>query len=275
MFALDKFLEHHVGQLVEKYLQNRTSEPLAIDPRAIATIAGIKGIEEREMIPEAMLLPRSDGFTVLLRSNFKDHPGTWRRQRFSIAHEVAHALFYEKRNGVPKALKEAPTGEKLESACNEAAGLILLPKDLLDAEIRRHQDFPRAEHLIDLADRFEVSLEMLLRRLRSLKFFEYHERTIISLRGPQYTIEYAPHPPCLKFLPNPRRGHEFSEWFKGANPESAPLGYPPGDYRVKRTRFGRLPARRVTVSSALALYEITLDTSNEGQAELDLQQPSS
>ena len=227
------------------------------------------------MIPEAMLLPRSDGFKVLLRSNFNHHPGSRVRQRFSIAHEVAHALFYEKTNGVPKALKEAPTGEKLELACNEAASLILLPKDLLDAEISGYQDFPRAEHLIELADTFEVSLEMLLRRLRSLKFFEYPERTFILVRGFQDTIEYAPHPPWLKFLPVPRRGQEFADWFSGADPESTPSGYPPGDYRVKRTSFGRLPARRVIVSSSLALYEIALDALNEGQAELDLQQPSS
>ena len=65
MFALDKFLDHHVEGLLAKYHEHHESDPLPIDIEAIARIAGVDTIEEREMIAEAILKPRRDDWTIL------------------------------------------------------------------------------------------------------------------------------------------------------------------------------------------------------------------
>ena len=204
MFGLDKFLDYRVSRLISEYRNSRDSSALPIDIFEIARIAGISSIEKREMIPEAVLEHGPDGFKVFLQNNFSDFPGHRLRQRFSLAHEIGHTLFYESGDGPPKFSKDAPTGDKLEVACHRAAALLLLPANFLKAEISRFTDFPHVEHLVELAARFDVSIEVLVRRLRNLGFFEQPERAPVLVRGCEELIEYAVYPPWLKMFPLPK-----------------------------------------------------------------------
>jgi IrrE N-terminal-like domain len=272
MYALEKFLTHAVERLMVEYRRGKTPNLLPIDLGEVARIAGVRSIEEREMIPEAVLQARSDGFRIFVQSNFKGLPGNHARSRFSIAHEIAHTLFFETQDGVARPIKEAPTGDNLEVACHNGASLLLLPTPLLKDAIGCFSDFPRAEDLISLARQFDVSMEVLLRRLRSLEYFESPERAPILVRGPRELIEYAVYPGWLKRLPtNPERGTPFGDWFgQGGTIELAdPARSARANVLVRRTNSATISARRVEVSDSLAIYEVVLMPAEHAQPIVD------
>lgn len=269
MFAVRKYIADRARALVEDYSRVKVEPLLPIDLHEIARLTNIRSIEEREMIPEAVLEVAKNEFRVFLQSNFVALPGTRIRQRFSLAHEIAHTFFYDGSSESPKPLREAPTGDKLEVACHEAASLILLPGPLLKVEIERLNDFPTVEQLCDLADTFDVSMEVLLRRLQGLKIFDTIEpaRAPILVHGADERIEYAVFPQWLSpMLPVPQRGTEFASWFRKPAREAFTIGSAEVDSRISRdgvvlsirTRQGDVAARRFKYSSSSSLYEITV-----------------
>jgi len=116
--SVDRFLAHHVNSLIDSCLADRLGMP-PVDLQEIATRRAVFEIEEPRMVPEAVLSPEGTGFRVFLQSNFNDFPGARVRQRFSLAHEIAHTFFYELRDGSQRPFKGAPRGDALEFACHE------------------------------------------------------------------------------------------------------------------------------------------------------------
>ena len=69
------------------------------------------------------------------------------RARFTIAHELAHTLFYDLRS-LPPELKfeiNAAAETRLELACNEIAGALLLPRRLLQQRTSTVRDMDPRE----------------------------------------------------------------------------------------------------------------------------------
>lgn len=259
MSGLDGFLAHRVEKLFTEYERAKAGDLLPIDLVEVARIAGVESIEEREMIPEAVLHVGAGGFRIFVQSNFKGLPGNRTRGRFSIAHEIAHTLFFERQEGLMRPLKEGPTGDNLELACHTGASLLLLPTGPLKDAIRCFVDFPLAEDLISLARQFDVSMEVLLRRLRSIGYFDSPERAPILVRGPQEVIEYAVYPAWLKRLPtDPERGTRFADWFGQGGVVHSTEGPSGRALLVRNTNAAAISARRVEVSESLAVYEIAL-----------------
>jgi Zn-dependent peptidase ImmA (M78 family) len=116
------------------------------------------------MIPEAAIEIKKNRFHIYLQSNFKNSAGRALRARFSLAHELGHTLFYELRDGVLRPRKDAPRGNRLEAACHRAAAIILVPSKALRSQIQQRREW-KASALMELANRFEVSAEVMLRRL--------------------------------------------------------------------------------------------------------------
>ncbi|MEQ1934480.1 MAG: ImmA/IrrE family metallo-endopeptidase [Fimbriimonadaceae bacterium] len=255
MPGLDRFLDYRVSKLIALYQENRRADLLPIDLAEIARYAGVHSIDEQEMIPEAVLQVRTDGFRIVLQNNFLDQPGRKTRQRFSLAHELGHILFFDADRLPPKPLKDAPTGDHLEVACHQAASLLLLPSNLLKTQISQFADFPRLEHLVQLAIRFDVSVEVLLRRLNQMGYFNDPQRTVALVRGPDERIEYAICPDWLLsggLISKPERGRPFADWF---SPEGS------GQIRLKSgiDSFGHkrtLSARRLKIGASSSTYEI-------------------
>src|SRR4051812_3098828 len=122
-----RFITQRVNCLLEVYLKH-LSDRLPIDLYELAPLCGVLAIEEREMIPEAVIHTDGTGFRISLQSNFIGLHNCRLRRRFSLAHEIAHTFFYEVRDGRLKPIRRAPVGDRLEAACHEAASLLLIPE---------------------------------------------------------------------------------------------------------------------------------------------------
>jgi len=253
---LDSVVVRRIEQLVAGL------EP-PVDLHRLAEQARVLAVEECEMIPEAVIAHEAGGFRIYLQSNFKDLPGAVVRRRFSLAHEIAHTLFFEDRDGEMKPRMGAPTGERLEASCNQAAGLILVPAGLLNRELR---DFVRpwgAECLGRLSERFGVSVEVLLRRLNTLESYSDRFAPVLLRCQPtgQFAIEYAVSAPWLKvILTQPQRGQDFLEWFyksRSAGEDCVPH-VPRDPPWERRTSLGLLVATPVDLTASLRIVELRL-----------------
>jgi IrrE N-terminal-like domain len=208
-------------------------------------------VEEREMIPEAAMQPRDGRFYIYVQSNFKDQAGSAYRRRFSLAHEIGHTLFFEQRGGELKARADAPRGDALEAACHRAASMILVPAKTLRAELQR-QPVESTAQIDRLAARFAVSVEVMLRRLHDSDAFVHGWAPVLTRRtGPGLVIEYGAYPVWLKpYSDAPKRGVEFSTWFRATEQEEGVL--------KKRVGEVMIEASPVNVTSSLVIFELRM-----------------
>lgn len=184
---------------------------LPIDLMVLAQAVEDIEIEEREMIPEAAVEILGSRFRVYLRSNFRDRPGRRVRERFSLAHEIAHTFFFDLRDGEQKPMRRGPRGLDLESACHEAASRLLVPARYLSKElVEKHQI--AGEDVLALARTFDVSLEVILRRLRNEPAIESQDLSFTLCRLGK--IEYAMYPSWLGSILSKPAGKSVQSWFR-------------------------------------------------------------
>ena len=146
-------------------------------PVPVAAIAASQGAQltytEFDEAVSGMLYRESD--TVLIGINASHAPT---RQRFTIAHEIGHLLMHEGRPVVVDRLVRvnlnlrdgASTKEEVEA--NAFAAALLMPRDLIAAEIERFVTQAQGlvpHQLVDkLASTFDVSAEAMSYRLENL-----------------------------------------------------------------------------------------------------------
>lgn len=239
--SLDNFLNFHIEKLT-------VDQNIPVDVLQVATNLGAV-IKEREMIPEAAMEVKDGRFFIYLRNNFKHLPGTAVRARFSLAHEIGHTLFYEQRNGAWKSRKDAPKGDRLEAACHKAASIILVPSWALRAEIEE-RPVSNAAALIELANRFDVSAEVMVRRLHDFGGLNSDWAPVLTQRnGNNFEIEYAVYPPWLKsHLPTPGRGTDFLTWLR-------PTDNSQGVFRRKLIE-GELEAEPHNITGSKTIFQL-------------------
>lgn len=112
------------------------------------------------IIRDRKLAPPS-GFTIHI--NAEDNP---RRQRFTIAHEIAHYVLHRDLIGdgiTDDALYRSPLGEWYERQANKMAADILMPPQLLRSLYRRGM-----VALAQLAGAFDVSVDAMRIRLEEI-----------------------------------------------------------------------------------------------------------
>ena len=101
------------------------------------------------------------------------------RQRFTIAHEIAHFLLHLKKNRKSQLFidrfvfrrdeKSATGSDREEVEANRFGAALLMPASLVRKEIRRHDlDLDDAEGIDFLARRFQVSTAAMTNRLTTL-----------------------------------------------------------------------------------------------------------
>ena len=155
--------------------------PVLLPP--LANRRRVTEIEFRRLLVDAMLTTHKGGFRLILNSGDSD-PNDLKlkyegetasrvmppRLRFSIAHELAHTLFYDLSGGTPQISKEFRSGggktelENLEKNCNKLAAAILLPRAMMKASLQRMKSL-EPQSLVQLAREAGVSVEALIRRL--------------------------------------------------------------------------------------------------------------
>ena len=206
-------------------------------------------LEEREMIPEAAMQPLEGRFHIYMQSNFKELPGSSRRRRFTLAHEIGHTLFFERRDGELEVRRDAPRGEALEAACHRAASMILIPTKALAAELRERR-LEDGQRIRELADHFDVSIEVMTRRLNELSLFGNNWAPVLTRRkGKELAIEFAASPVWLnQHLSLPKRGADFFTWFRATEEADGVL--------LRRLGKTTIEARRIDVGGSLIVFEL-------------------
>jgi hypothetical protein len=147
------------------------------------------------MVPRGALVPVAGGFELFLRDpdsrdlnleaeepqNLLSH-----RQRFNLAHEIAHTFFFRDSKTIPAPINFAGNPRKLEDICDEVAARILVPSDLLRREIRREllgnceridADFVRA-----MVAKFRASPDVVINRLQMVESGNVFARCILLVR---------------------------------------------------------------------------------------------
>lgn len=151
--------------------------PLPIPIHELALACKVKSLQFRLLISTAALKKRQDGYAIVvnvLANGVDQVEGTeitpnqeWSRLRapvrFSIAHELAHILFYDAVGGQTDNELLSQNWNEVEKACNQMAAIMLLPKERLMRELGKTV-FDN-EHVSSVARRFGVSRETILRRL--------------------------------------------------------------------------------------------------------------
>lgn len=109
-----------------------------------------------------ILLPTFGGFIMKIKSD----EGVYRK-RFSTAHEIGHTFFYDIEQAIPiiRFRKSYSRYWVVEDYANEIAASILLPESSLKKEISDKGLAPSLEALRDLSGLYEVSYDVLCRRI--------------------------------------------------------------------------------------------------------------
>lgn len=271
MKGLNSFLEHHVDRILDVYLKNAERKSPPVDVIQLAESIGLS-VEYREMIPEALTKPDRGGFRIFLRSNFRDLPGYRVRQRFSLAHEIAHTLFFETREGRLRRVAEAPRGDALEAACHTGARLIIMPARFLSATLGHTGHEIDGETVRNLCQSFETSAEVVLRRLMYADVLKSSQKALVLVRqqrGAPETIEMGVYPDwTTAVLLKPIRGLEFHRWFYRLDDTvntdcecaAQKSQAAEGGALMRETPLGALSARAISLTASARIYELSLNT---------------
>jgi hypothetical protein len=141
--------------------------------------------------------------------------------------------------------------------------MLLVPDQPLRQAIASLEDFPHAPQILVLSKRFDVSPEVLLRRIYGLRWmpFESSLRALVLVRGPRELIEYATFPPWLRTMfPRPARGVEFGAWFRARGSCTRTQTEMQGRraLEIPYSEGGSVQAVRFEAGS-LAVYQISLE----------------
>jgi uncharacterized protein DUF955 len=174
-----RMLATHADDVASSVSRDR----LPILLRRLAERRRVTSVEFRPLLVDAVLTTHAHGFRILFNSDQRDpdeletrYYGESAEQladtriRFSLAHELAHTLFYDLSSSPPTIAKAFRAGggktalENLERNCDKLAGHLLLPGALFEPAIVNMKTI-MPESLRELAKNAGVSLEALIRRL--------------------------------------------------------------------------------------------------------------
>jgi hypothetical protein len=142
----------------------------ATDLGAIAHYLNVAAVEPRKLLIAGELHRDPDGFRI-----YYDETAGEGRRRFTIAHELGHALLERSGGHCPR------TGVELEKICDLIATEILLPR----ASFLRALPSPLAvDSIFSLAQAFKTSLSATAARVSELKFV-----SVLRINGEQ--VEWA------------------------------------------------------------------------------------
>lgn len=140
------------------------------DLQEVAKRVGVVAIDVAELPYPGELREDRDGFRVVLAQGLPDG-----RRRFTIAHELAHAVFGQTGARWPR------FGDELEEMCDMIAVEFLMPSDLFVEQLRTAP--VSLDHVRALARTFQVSLLAAGKRcseFQPVSVFEVNERKVTS-----------------------------------------------------------------------------------------------
>ncbi|MGH9728614.1 MAG: ImmA/IrrE family metallo-endopeptidase [Candidatus Acidiferrales bacterium] len=185
------------------------------------------------------------------------------RERFTLAHELAHTVFYQLNGGVPKPIKGLPKGQKLERLCHIGASQILIPDSVLKHVVRTKGEVASAETILDLARFFSVSVEVLMRRLHKLGLIANEKFAAIlvdTVEGRRRVIQAACYgPPLSCNATPPKRGLDYDSWVPQL---MAPPASPEDSEWIHKTPSATIVAKKVFRSNRSFILELKFAAPN-------------
>jgi hypothetical protein len=248
-----EFVSKRVQDLLSQ-AKNRGLFQLPVEPRAMASLCSVVSVEDRPMVPEGVLAPVRGGFRVFLQDNFASEPGSRLRRRFTLAHELAHTFFYSMEGDLPKPIKGTPRGVRLERLCQLGASEILVPEGILRRRMQS-EHVSSADELLNLAATFDVSLEVIFRRIQELKLVAENEFAAVlvdRVNGKDVIQTGCFGSLLLCNLPKPRRGTELDLWVRPLRELQADFG---ADVPVT-TKTAEIQTRKVYRSRKSYIFEL-------------------
>ncbi len=170
-------LINKIEKLASSILTELNIKSAPVDIKAVAKKKGatIKPYDLGEKISGMLFIKDSEG---IISYNPTE---SMVRQRFTVAHELGHFLlhrktqdiFVDKQFQVHFRNENSATGQDIqELEANAFAAAILMPKDLLLTEIKKHNfDLGDESAMKELAKLFNVSLQAMTFRMVNLGFF--------------------------------------------------------------------------------------------------------
>lgn len=185
-------LRTRIDWILRKYTTAAGALTVPVDLASVCEQLGVV-VEWRSMIPEGVTAITSGELRIFLQSNFRGDPRLRRRQRFTWAHEICHALFYDGLPGNPRLLEGTPNGAALEKACQQGAGYLLVPAVILLKRTEQERPISSAAEITAFCDTFDVSADVLLRRVHETSGALKDDRAILLLRDREgeFRIEAA------------------------------------------------------------------------------------
>lgn len=175
--VLDGIRNKSAQELLEEHgLANK----VPVDINQLLNSTGISAIEKDFSALELRLGKREGSISGMLRSDgnnaaiFYNKRDNYRRQKFTIAHELAHAMLHKDYNShiEYRMTEDEISNDPTEIKANILAGELLIPLKLL-AKVYMELQIPSS---ITLAERFDVSVNVMEARLNYLKVFYFDSK---------------------------------------------------------------------------------------------------
>jgi Zn-dependent peptidase ImmA (M78 family) len=140
------------GRLIDKLgIRELLNERVPVNIESIAKALRAESVQKTDISVAGMLLPTEDSFRILVNKN-----EYWVRQRFTCAHEIAHAILEPKLNpSMRQELRE--DSNDLERHCDELAAQLLMPDPIFSRYAK--SEACSVQTVIKLARTFQTSVK--------------------------------------------------------------------------------------------------------------------
>ena len=137
---------------------------LPIDPTELAKQEGIEVVQVLSLPEAGRIEWVGDQLRILVRKRDSSP-----RQRFTIAHELAHHFIF----GVEQVARRAYSAEE-EARCDRFAAGLLMPRKSFKEATDALEGTALSKAVVSLREQFDVSLRSAIRRLEELKLIDRH-----------------------------------------------------------------------------------------------------
>ncbi len=165
----ERIIEHKINQILTS-VSNGSDRPCPpVDLDRLRVNFQVIAVEERQMVPEAATEPTLGGFKVYLQNNFSELSGMSSRRRFTLAHEFCHTLFYDPTSEVPTRIRGAPLqGGRCGGTMPSGSRISACPYTSFETGGPIPRGRATAREALRLATKFEVSIDVMLRRVQEV-----------------------------------------------------------------------------------------------------------
>lgn len=133
-----------------------------VDPSAYALKIGVRNVLSRDINANAMLIIKSGAAVIVVNKRDNEF-----KQRFFIAHELAHYLLHVNNDDVLHIDRPLTIRRRVETEANTVAAELLMPSRVIEQHAHRIDLFSDSHKIIVLAEQLKVSVQALSLRLKT------------------------------------------------------------------------------------------------------------